>query len=84
LLFAFPNSSIWVVLTIFPVTAPVQTMLRMGVSDIPFWQIMTSIGVLALSIIVGLTLSIKIFRVYMLMYGKRPGFAEIARGLKNA
>jgi len=84
LLFALPDSSIWVVLTIFPVTAPVQTMLRLGVSDIPLWQIMTSIGVLGLSIIVGLFLSIKIFRMHMLMYGKRPAFAEIIHSLKNA
>lgn len=84
LLFAFPDSIIWVVLTIFPVTAPVQTMLRLGVSDIPLWQIMTSIGVLGLSIIVGLFLSIKIFRMHMLMHGKRPGFAEIIHSLKNA
>ena len=80
----FPNSPIWVVLSIFPITAPVQTMLRLGVSDIPAWQIVTSIGVLGLSIIVGLFLSIKIFRMFMLMYGKRPGLAEIIRGLKTA
>jgi ABC-2 type transport system permease protein len=84
LLFAFPDSSIWVVLTVFPVTAPVQTILRLGVSDIPLWQIMTSIGVLGLSIIVGLFLSIKIFRVYMLMHGKRPSLLEIIHNLKNA
>ncbi|MHA1112822.1 MAG: ABC transporter permease [Promethearchaeota archaeon] len=84
LFIAFPNSPIWVVLTIFPVTAPIQTMLRLGVSDIPLWQIMTSIGVLGVSVIAGLFLSIKIFRVYMLMYGKRPGFAEIIHNLKNA
>ncbi len=84
LLLAFPNSAIWVVLSIFPVTAPVQTMLRLGVSDIPLWQITTSIGVLGLSIIVGLFLSIKIFRMNMLMHGKRPNFTEIIRSLKNA
>jgi len=80
----FPNSPIWVVLTIFPITAPIQTMLRLGVSDIPLWQLVASIGVLGLSVIVGLFLSIKIFRVYMLMYGKRPGFREIINSLKNA
>ncbi|MFC1922084.1 ABC transporter permease [Chloroflexota bacterium] len=83
-LISFPNSPIWVVLTIFPITAPVQTMLRLGVSDIPAWQIVTSIGVLVLSIIVGLFLSIKIFRMFMLMYGKRPGLTEIIQGLKTA
>ena len=84
LLIPFPNSSIWVVLTIFPVTAPVQTMLRLGVSDIPQWQILTSIGVLVLSIIAGLYLAIKVFRMYMLMHGKRPGFSEIIQSMKNA
>ena len=81
---SFPNSPIWVVLSIFPITAPVQTMLRLGVSDIPAWQIVTSFGVLGLSVIVGLFLSIKIFRMFMLMYGKRPSLAEIIQGLKTA
>lgn len=84
LLMAFPNNPIWVVLSIFPITAPVQTMLRLGVTDVPVWQILTSIGVLGFSIIVGLFLSIKIFRMYMLMYGKRPGFREIMQSLKKA
>jgi ABC-2 type transport system permease protein len=80
----FPNSFIWVVLTVFPVTAPVQTMLRLGTSGVPAWQIITSIGVLALSIVVGLFLSIKIFRMHMLMYGKRPSFAQLVQSLKDA
>ena len=84
LLVNFPNSPIWVVLSIFPVTAPVTTMIRLGVSDIPTWQIVTSLGVLVLSIIAGLFLSIRIFRVFMLMYGKRPGLTEIIQSLKLA
>ena len=83
LLFNFPNGSIWVALTIFPVTAPVQAMLRLGVSDIPLWQLLTSIGVLGISIILGLTIAIKIFRIYMLMHGKRPTLKEIRLNLKN-
>lgn len=84
LLMAFPNSSIWVFMSIFPITAPVQTMLRLGVSDIPAWQILTSIGVMVISITLGLILSIKIFRMHMLMHGKRPGIAELRLNLKNA
>jgi ABC-2 type transport system permease protein len=80
----FPNSPIWVVLSIFPITAPVQTMLRLGVSDIPAWQVAASIAVLGFSVLVGLFLSVKIFRLFMLMYGKRPGLAEIVQGLKSA
>ena len=84
LMINFPDNPIWVVLSIFPFTAPIQIMLRLGVSDVPAWQILTSIGVLGLSVIVGLSFSTKIFRTFMLMYGKRPGLAEIIQGLKIA
>ena len=84
LLINFPNSPVWIVLTIYPVTAPIQTMLRLGVSEIPPWQLTASIGVLGLSVVGGLFLAGKVFRVYMLMYGKRPGIGEIVRSLKGA
>ena len=83
LLFIFPNSPIWVVLTIFPVTAPMAAMLRLGVSDIPTWQLAVSLAVLALSIIGVLFLAIRSFRIYLLMYGKRPGWGEIIRTLRS-
>jgi ABC-2 type transport system permease protein len=83
LLFIFPESPIWAVLTIFPITAPVEAMLRMGATGIPVWELVTSIGVLVFSIIVGLFLAIRIFRTYLLMYGKRPSFGEIVYCLKD-
>jgi ABC-2 type transport system permease protein len=79
----FPYSAIWIVLTIFPVTAPIMTMLRLGTSQVPLWQIVASIAVMLISIVVGLYLSIKIFRMHMLMSGKRPSFAELAGSLKS-
>jgi ABC-2 type transport system permease protein len=80
----FPNNPIWVVLSIFPLTAPIQIMLRLGISEIPAWQIIASISVLALSILAGAFLSFKTFRLFMLMYGKRPSIAEIIEGLRTA
>ncbi len=84
LLMLFPNNPVWVVLTIFPLTAPVEVMVRLGVSDIPAWQLGTSIAVLGLSIIGILLLTTKVFRTYLLMYGKRPTFREILRNLRSA
>jgi ABC-2 type transport system permease protein len=81
---AFPNHSAWVVLTLFPITAPIQVMVRLGISEIPPWQIITSIGILVISIVGGLYIAIKVFRVYMLMYGKRPKLGEIYRNLRAA
>jgi ABC-2 type transport system permease protein len=83
LIILFPNNPIWVVLTIFPVTAPVEVLVRLGVSDIPAWQLAASIAVLALSIIGILLLTSRVFRTYLLMYGKRPKFGEIIRSLRS-
>ena len=83
LLMFYPDSPVWIVLTIFPVTAPVQLMLRLGVAHIPAWQIAASLSVLGLSIVVGLRLAIKVFRLHMLMGGSRPGIREIIRGLRQ-
>jgi ABC-2 type transport system permease protein len=83
LLFIFPNSPVWVVLTIFPVTAPMAAMLRLGVSGIAAWELAVSIAVLVLSIIGVMLLAIRAFRVYLLMYGKRPNWGEIIQNLRS-
>jgi len=83
LIMAFPNSPAWVVLSIFPFSAPVMVILRLGVTGVPAWQLATSIAVLVSCIIGGLVLSSKLLRTYMLMYGKRPGIGEIIRSLKS-
>jgi len=82
-LLLFPNSPIWVVFSIFPFSAPVLVMLRLGMAGVPAWQLVASIGVLVLSIIGGLLLAAKLLRIYLLMYGKRPRLAEIIRNLRS-
>jgi len=60
-----------------------RTMLRLGGTEVPLWQIITSLGLLGLSVLGGLILSIKIFRMNMLMHGKRPSIREVIQGLKE-
>jgi ABC-2 type transport system permease protein len=79
LFLAFPQNPVWIVLSIFPLTAPTMVIERLGIADIPPWQIATSLSVLALSVIGGLFFSTKVFRTYLLMYGKRPRLGEIVR-----
>jgi len=83
LIVLYPNSPLSVFFTIFPLTAPVLVMARLGLTSIAPWELATSITVMVLSIIVGLLLTSKVFRVYLLMYGKRPKLGEIIRSLKN-
>ncbi len=83
ILFIFPNSPLWAVLTILPVTAPIAVMLRLGVTGVAAWELAVSITVLALAIILVMFLAIRAFRVYLLMYGKRPKWGEIIRALRS-
>ena len=81
LLMLFPNSPVWIAFSIFPFSAPVLVMLRLGLYGIPVWQLAASMAVMVLSIIAGLLLSAILLRIYLLMYGKRPNIREIARNL---
>jgi ABC-2 type transport system permease protein len=83
LFLAFPQNPLWVVLSIFPLTAPTMVIERLGISDIPTWQIAVSLGVLAASVVGGLYFSSGVFRTYLLMHGKRPRLGEIVRSLKS-
>jgi len=83
LLMFLPDNPVWVVLTILPISAPVEVIIRLGASYIPAWQLVASIAALVLSIIGILLLTIRIFRTYLLMYGKRPGIGEVLRSLRT-
>jgi ABC-2 type transport system permease protein len=84
LLMLFPNSPVWVVFSIFPFSAPVLVMLRLGMTGVPTWQLTASMAVLVLSVTGGLLLAAKLLRTYILMYGKRPGLGEIIRNLRSS
>jgi ABC-2 type transport system permease protein len=83
LIMLFPNSPIWVVFSIFPFSAPVLVMLRMGMTGVPAWQLVVSITVLILCIAGGMLLAAKLLRTYLLMYGKRPKLGEIVQSLRT-
>jgi ABC-2 type transport system permease protein len=83
LLMFFPDNPAWVFFTIFPLSAPVEVIMRLGVSDIPAWQLVVSLAVLVLSIVGILLLTTRVFRTYLLMYGKRPGIGEVIRNLRS-
>lgn len=83
LLMIFPNSPAWIILSIFPYTAPVVTMMRLGVTGVAIWQLALSTAVLALCVAAGLLLAARLLRTYMLMYGKRPNLGQIVRSLRS-
>jgi ABC-2 type transport system permease protein len=79
-----PNAPYSVFLSMFPPTAPLAMFLRMIAQMPPAWEIVTSI-VLMLGAIYGtLWIAARIYRVGILMYGKRPNLPELLRWLRYA
>ena len=67
--------------SMIPFTSPMVMMVRIPF-DVPMWQLGLSLGLLALTIVGTIWLSAKIYRVGILMYGKKPTVKEIIKWLK--
>ena len=78
-----PNSIVAKILTYFPYTSPFITMMRLPLTEVPFYEIAISIAILIISISIITKLSAKIFRMGMLMYGKRASLRDIIGFLKE-
>ena len=79
---ADPNSPLAVWLSLFPLTSPIIMFVRVAVSSPPSWQLALSIGLSLFSLYGLVWLSSRIFRVGILMYGKRPTLAEVLKWLR--
>ena len=77
------SNSAWAVGgSLFPPTAPIIMFLRMASQVPPAWQFALSITLLVLSIVTVLWISAKLYRVGILMYGKRATLPELVRWLR--
>jgi ABC-2 type transport system permease protein len=74
-----PDSPFSVFLSLFPFTSPVAMLARMGATAVPISQILASIFILFVSVHGVILLSSRLFRTYLLMYGKRPKVKEILK-----
>jgi ABC-2 type transport system permease protein len=77
-----PDSPLAVFLSMIPFFTPILMFLRITVLLPPFAQIGASIVILILTILLMVWLVAKIYRVGILMYGKRPKFAEVVRWIR--
>jgi len=77
-----PNSTLAVVLSLIPFFAPILMILRISIQTPPFWQIAASLALTFMTALGTVKFSAKIYRVGILMYGKRPSLAELVRWLR--
>lgn len=81
-----PHGPIAVGFSLFPLTSPIVMLMRLpggiGEGGVPIWQLATSIILLIATFIGIVWLAAKIYRVGILMYGKKPSYKELIKWLK--
>jgi ABC-2 type transport system permease protein len=79
-----PGNTVARVASMFPFSAPIIMPLRMGLVPVPAWELAVALlGLLAACIGV-IFLAARIYRVGLLMYGKRPSLGELARWVRQS
>jgi ABC-2 type transport system permease protein len=84
IVYILSNPGAWpvVLLSLFPPCTPIVMCLRMAAMAVPAWQLALSLLLLLLATYGMVWVASRIYRVGILMYGKRPTLPEMVRWLK--
>jgi ABC-2 type transport system permease protein len=78
-----PNGTLAVILSIFPITAPLAMVQRVAITAVPIWQLALSMSLLALAVVITLWLAAKVFRIHILLAGSLPNPSELLRAVRE-
>jgi len=79
-----PDSTLAVVTSLIPFFTPLLMMLRMALKMPPLWQVLLGYALTTLLCVAMTWLCARIYRVGILMYGKKPTIQEIWRWIRYA
>ncbi|MCB9515263.1 MAG: ABC transporter permease [Candidatus Krumholzibacteriia bacterium] len=82
-IFQNPDSAVSVALSLIPVFTPLVMFMRINISQPPLWQIALAYGLLIASVAVVFVISGRIFRVGILMTGKKLSLVEAWRWVRQ-
>jgi ABC-2 type transport system permease protein len=79
-----PDSTLARTMSMLPFSAPVLMPLRMATVQVPAWELGVAVGGLFAACAGAIWVAARIYRVGLLMYGKRPTFMEVLRWVRQA
>lgn len=77
-----PQGQLATVMSLLPFSAPILMPLRMTLTSVPWYELVGSIAGVALACVAAIWLAARIYRVGLLMYGKRPSVGELVRWVR--
>ena len=78
-----PNSSFAVWVSMVPFFSPITMLIRIVTQQPPLWQIALSLGIGFATVALLLWLAARVYRVGMLMYGKRATIPEVLKWVRQ-
>ena len=79
-----PNSTLAVTLSLIPFCSPIAMPVRWAAGNLPLSEVAVSLGILLASIVLVTWVASRIYRVGILMTGKRPSVAELVRWVRTS
>jgi len=79
-----PGGRMATIMSILPFSAPIIMPLRLALGSVAWYELAAALTLLALSCIGAVWLAARIYRVGLLMYGKRPTLKEMGRWIRYA
>ncbi len=79
-----PNSPLAVTLSLMPFSAPIAMPVRWAAGSLPVAEVVLSLGILFASVALVTWVASRIYRVGILMTGKRPNLKELVRWVRAA
>ncbi len=79
-----PAGQLSVMTSMIPVTSPIVMPVRAATSDVPTPQVLSSLGILATTLVLVVWVSARVYRIGILMYGKRPSLKELVRWARQS
>jgi ABC-2 type transport system permease protein len=77
-----PQSTLAAVMSMLPFSAPIMMPMRMSLTSVPAWQVAVSLIGMVVACVAAIWFSARIYRVGLLMYGKRPTIGELFKWLR--
>lgn len=77
-----PNSTLAISLSMVPFFSPILMVVRVAVTEVPFWQVGGAFLLLLATFVGAMWVSSRIYRVGILMYGKKPSVKDIVRWIR--
>ena len=77
-----PDGTLAFLMSIFPLTSPIIMMVRLPFGGVENWEILLSTSVLLISFLLTTWVSSRIYRVGILLYGKKASFRDLYRWIK--